>query len=196
MMSANRDIDVEERANIPNFSALDDLVTPLRLLKLFFVTFQLIWFLATSSCTVEKVGINFEITNDKTWLTLSMSLLTGYHKLPDHKMYWEMTPIVLCQQGLIQCLVIRSRGFFRIFIFVVKNNLINKTNSRSSLQWLKSQKKVFLIFPKSLMALSRPQLGYLFYLEVFLTVLQNCSIKAFVNLRLTPLKFQKVKQQQ
>ena len=39
MKSANRDINVVEWANIPNFSALDDLVTPLRLLELFFVTY-------------------------------------------------------------------------------------------------------------------------------------------------------------
>ena len=37
MKLANHDINVEEWANIPNFSALDDLVTPLRLLELFFV---------------------------------------------------------------------------------------------------------------------------------------------------------------
>ena len=37
--SANRDINVVEWANIPNFSALDDLVTPFRLLELFFVTY-------------------------------------------------------------------------------------------------------------------------------------------------------------
>ena len=36
---ANHDINVVEWANIPKFSALDDLVTPLRLLELFFVTF-------------------------------------------------------------------------------------------------------------------------------------------------------------
>ena len=36
MKSANPDINVLEWANIPNFSALDDLVTPLRLLELFF----------------------------------------------------------------------------------------------------------------------------------------------------------------
>ena len=35
----NRDINVVEWANIPEFSALDDLVTPLRLLELFFVTY-------------------------------------------------------------------------------------------------------------------------------------------------------------
>ena len=40
MKSINRDINVVERANIPNVSALDELVTPLRLLELFFVTFS------------------------------------------------------------------------------------------------------------------------------------------------------------
>ena len=39
MKLANRDINVAEWTNIPNASALDDLVTPLRLLKLFFVTY-------------------------------------------------------------------------------------------------------------------------------------------------------------
>ena len=39
MKSANRDINVVEWANIPNFRALDDLVTPFRLLELFFVTY-------------------------------------------------------------------------------------------------------------------------------------------------------------
>ena len=39
MKSANRDINVVEWANIPNISALDDLVTLLRLLELFFVTY-------------------------------------------------------------------------------------------------------------------------------------------------------------
>ena len=39
MMWANRDINVAEWANIPKFSALDDLVTPLRLPESFFVTF-------------------------------------------------------------------------------------------------------------------------------------------------------------
>ena len=39
MKSANRDINVVEWANISNFSALDDLVTPLILLELFFLTY-------------------------------------------------------------------------------------------------------------------------------------------------------------
>ena len=39
MRSANRHINVVEWANIPNFSTLDDLMTPLILLELFFVTY-------------------------------------------------------------------------------------------------------------------------------------------------------------
>ena len=38
MKWANRDTNVVEWANIPKFSALDDLATPLRLLELFFMT--------------------------------------------------------------------------------------------------------------------------------------------------------------
>ena len=51
-------------------------------------------------------------------------------------MYWKATPDNLCKQGLIQCLVICSMIFFRIFVFVITNNLINMTNSRSSVQRL------------------------------------------------------------
>ena len=39
MKRANRDINVAEWANILKFNALDDLVTPARLLELFFVTY-------------------------------------------------------------------------------------------------------------------------------------------------------------
>ena len=46
------------------------------------------------------------------------------------------------------------------------------------------------------MVLSRPQLTYLYYLEISFTVLQNYRITAFANLGLTPLNCQKVKQQQ
>ena len=46
------------------------------------------------------------------------------------------------------------------------------------------------------MVLSRPMLAFLYYLEISLTVSQNYRIAAFVSLRLTPLKYQKVKQQQ
>ena len=45
------------------------------------------------------------------------------------------------------------------------------------------------------MVLSRQQLAYLYYLQISLTVLQNYRIAAFVNLRLNPLKCQKVEKQ-
>ena len=77
----------------------------------------------------EKADISFKITNKKIRLFLRMLLLSGYNKLPDHKMYWEQ---YICKQGLIQCLIIRLSVFFGIFIFVTKNNLQNKVNSRSS----------------------------------------------------------------
>ena len=79
-------------ANISKFSTLDKLMTPLRLLKLFFVIYQLIYVLAASSYTAEKAGVNFEITNEKIHLFLSMLLLTGCPKLPNQKMYWESAP--------------------------------------------------------------------------------------------------------
>ena len=40
MKSANHDINVVEWANISNFSVLDNLVTPLRLLEFIFVTYS------------------------------------------------------------------------------------------------------------------------------------------------------------
>ena len=47
------------------------------------------------------------------------------------------------------------------------------------------------------MVLSRPQLAYLHYFEISFKVLQKTTeLQAFVNLRLAPLKCQKVKKQQ
>ena len=40
----------------------------------------------------EKADISFEITNEKIRIFSSMLLLSGCHKLPDRKMYWEVTP--------------------------------------------------------------------------------------------------------
>ena len=87
----------------------------------------------------EKADISFKINNKKIRLFLRMLLLSGYNKLPDHKMYGRHPPILLCKQSLIQCLVIRLSIFFGIFIFVTKNNLLNKVNSRSSFPRLMNQ---------------------------------------------------------
>ena len=103
----NRDINVVERANIPKFSKLDDIVTPLRLLELFFddVLNDMIVGYSKLYSHREKAEICFEITNEKISLFLNMLLLRGCHKLSDCKMYWQATPILLCNQGLTQCFV-------------------------------------------------------------------------------------------
>ena len=90
----NRDIIAVEWAKIPKFSKLDDIVTPLRLLELFFddVFVDMIVGYTTLYSYREKVDISFEITSEKTRSFLSMLLLSECHKLPDRKMYWETTP--------------------------------------------------------------------------------------------------------
>ena len=123
-----------ERENIAEFSKLDGIVTPLRLLELFFddVLVDMIVGYTKLYSHREKADTSFEITNEKIRLFLSMLLLTRCHNHPDRKMHWEMTPIIFGEQGLIQCFVIRSSIFFGISIFMTTNNLINKVNSRIS----------------------------------------------------------------
>ena len=73
------------------FSMLDDIVTPLRLIELFFgdVLVHMIFGYAKLYSQREKADINFEITNEKIRLFLSMLLLSGCHKFPEHKLHWE-----------------------------------------------------------------------------------------------------------
>ena len=90
----NRYLNVIERVNIPKFSTLDDKVTPLRLLELFFDN-ELIDMIVGYTKLYghrEKADISFEITNENNRLFLSLLLLTGCHKLPDRKMNWETNP--------------------------------------------------------------------------------------------------------
>ena len=78
----------------PKFSKLHDIVTPPRLLELLFddVLADMIFGFTKLYSHIEKAGISFEITNEKVCLFLSMLLLSGSHKLPDRKMYWEAVP--------------------------------------------------------------------------------------------------------
>ena len=87
----NRDIAFVEWANISKFSKLDKKTTPFRLLKVFFddVSVDMIFGHTKLHSHREKVNISFEITNEKIRLFLSMLLLSGCHKVPDQKMYWE-----------------------------------------------------------------------------------------------------------
>ena len=66
------------------------MVTPLRLLELFFddVLNNMIAGYTKLQSHRGKVEISFEIINENICLFLSMLLLSECHKLPDRKMYW------------------------------------------------------------------------------------------------------------
>ena len=89
-----RDTNVVEWANTEKFSKLDNIVTPLRFLEFFFddVLVDMIVGYTKWYSHREKTDISFEITNEKICLFLVMLLVSGCHKLPDRKMYWETTP--------------------------------------------------------------------------------------------------------
>ena len=79
MKWANCDINVVEWANIPKFSKLSDIMTPLRLLELFFdhVLVDMTFDYTKLYSYRQKTDISFEITNEKICLFLNMLLLTG-----------------------------------------------------------------------------------------------------------------------
>ena len=74
MKGANGDINVVRWANIPKWSTLGDIVTPLRLLELSFddVLFDMIFGYTKLYSHREKAGISFEMTNEKIPLFLTM----------------------------------------------------------------------------------------------------------------------------
>ena len=69
-------------------------MTPLKLLKLFFddVLVNMIVGYTRLYSHREKADISFKITDEKIRSFLNMLLLSGCHKVPDRKMYWETTP--------------------------------------------------------------------------------------------------------
>ena len=73
----NGNINFAEWANIAKFSKLDDIMTPLRLLKLFFedVLVNLTFCYIKLYSYREKADISFEITNEKIFLFLTILLL-------------------------------------------------------------------------------------------------------------------------
>ena len=72
MKCQTRDINVVERANTENFSKLDDIVTPLRLLELFFddVLVDMIVGYTKLYSHREETDISFVITDEKILLIL------------------------------------------------------------------------------------------------------------------------------
>ena len=80
----NCDINAVEQANIPKSGKLNNMVTSLKLLELFFVDVlvdMIVGYIKLYS-NREKVDISFKITNEKIGLFLSMLLLIGCYKLP------------------------------------------------------------------------------------------------------------------
>ena len=75
----------------PTFTKLDNIVTPLRLLKLFFdnVLVDMVFGFTKLYSHREKAGISFEIIMKKF---ACFYACCGCHKLPDRKMYWEAAP--------------------------------------------------------------------------------------------------------
>ena len=70
----NRDVIVAEQTNIPQFSKLDDIGTPLRLFESFFVDMLVDMILATPSCAVieRKQTLVLKISNELFRLFLDM----------------------------------------------------------------------------------------------------------------------------
>ena len=92
----NRATNVVEWANIPKFSTLDCIVTPLRHLELSFddVLVDMIFGYTKLHNHREQAGISFEITYKRICLFLNkqMLLFNWCHTLLDRKIYWEGTP--------------------------------------------------------------------------------------------------------
>ena len=93
----NYDINVAEQANIPKFSKLDDIGTPLRLFKLFSddALLDMIADYTKLYGHKEKADTSFEITNETFWLFLSILLFSGCHKLRYRKSIRISPPIFL-----------------------------------------------------------------------------------------------------
>ena len=78
------------------FSKLDDIVTPLTLLELFFddILVDMTVGLTKLYSYRKKTGVSSEITNKQIRLFLSMLLLSRCLKLPDRKMYQKTSLVI------------------------------------------------------------------------------------------------------
>ena len=72
----------------------------------------------------EKASINFEITNEKNRLFLSMLLHSGCLMVPDRKTYWEKTPrYFIVTRSVSMSLYTFESILIGISIFVTAKNL-------------------------------------------------------------------------
>ena len=128
MKWGNHDINFVERSKIPKFSKLDDIRTPPTLGESFFnyALVDMVFGYIKLYGHKEK-GINFETTKETFRLVLDMLLLSGCHKLPDHKMRWETFVQEMSDS-------IPRAKFERILqsLNLCDNEELDKTNSRSS----------------------------------------------------------------
>ena len=74
LKQTNHDINVVEWTGIPNFTTLDDIVTPLKLLELFFdaVLVDMVFGYTKWYSHREKADNSFETTNEKMRLFVSL----------------------------------------------------------------------------------------------------------------------------
>ena len=138
----NRDINVVVLANIPKFSKLDDIGTPLTLFDLFFDEQWLIWLLAAPSCTVIERKLERKQTLVFKLLMRYFAYSWAYYGLVADISFQTVecirrtSPKLLYMPYLILFHLMHLRVFWIIYIFVATNNLINKTNSQTSVPWL------------------------------------------------------------
>ena len=129
MKWGNHDINFVERSKIPKFSKLDDIRTPPTLGESFFnyALGDMVFGYIKLYGHKEKEEINFETTKETFRLVLDMLLLSGCHKLPDHKMRWETFVQEMSDS-------IPRAKFERILqsLNLCDNEELDKTNSQSS----------------------------------------------------------------
>ena len=95
----NGDLKSKEQSNMPKPQRKDELGTPLSLFEIYFddaLVTQLVKFTKLYGQR-EKGDCSFDLSNEKFRLFLGILLLSGYHKLPHRRMYWETTPDTFVQ---------------------------------------------------------------------------------------------------
>ena len=87
----NRNVNVVEQANSPQFNEPDNVGAPLRLFESSFVDVLVDMIVGNTKLYShsKKTDISLEISNETCRLFSGMLLLSGCLMLPDRKMFWE-----------------------------------------------------------------------------------------------------------